>query len=145
MAVATGFDVILKIVTGGTCTCTGDVISLSAGTCTKVAYLDSYALNGSRSMIETTAFGDKIAKVVPGMPSLTFDFSGGLDFADANQLAFWNNLACSTPAMRTMKIWDGGKKITVKGHVSGQQLGSSPTGKSTFSASIGCTHLPKTC
>ena len=145
MAVTTGFDVIVKIVTGGTCACSGDVTSLTGGTCTKIPYLDSYSLNGSRAMIETTGFGDKIAKVVPGMPSLTFDFGGGLDFSDANLLAFWNNLACSAPAVRMMKIHDGGKKITIKGHITGQQLGSSPTGKSTFSASISATQLPKTC
>ena len=143
--VTTGFDVVVKLVSGGTCSCSNDVTSLSGGTCTAIPYLDSYGLNGSRSMIDYTGFGDKIAKNLPGMPALTLDFSGGLDLTDASQLAFWNGLACSAPAQRMLKVWDGGKKITVKGYLTGTQTGSSPTGKSTFSASISATQLPKTC
>lgn len=145
MAVKTGFDVVIKLRSGMACTCTNDVLSLAAGgTCTAIPYLDSYALNGSRSMIETTAFGDKIAKVVPGIPSLMLDFSGGLDLTSAPLLAFWNNLACSAPSTRIVQIYDGGKTISVKGQITGQQLGSSPTGKSTFSASMQAVLLPST-
>jgi hypothetical protein len=143
--VSTGFDVIVKLVSGGTCSCSSDVTSLTGGTCTKIPYLDSYSLNGSRSLIDYTGFGDKIAKSLPGMPALTLDFSGGLDLTDASQLAFWNGLSCSIPALRMLKVHDGGKKITVKGYLSGTQTGSTPTGKSTFSASISATQLPKTC
>jgi hypothetical protein len=145
MSVATGFDVIIKLVSGGTCTCSNDVTSLSGGTCTKVPYLDSYGLNGSIAMLDVSSFGDKISKVVPGMPSATLDFSGGLDLTDPTQLGFWNNLSCSSKIQRMLKAWDGGKKITVKGYLTGQQIGSTPTGKSTFSASLSLTQLPRTC
>lgn len=145
MALATGFDVIVKLVSLGACACTNDQIALTGGTCTKIPYLDSYTLNGTRAMIDATGFGDKITKVIPGIPSLEFSFSGGLDLTDTIQLAFWNALSCSVPATRTMKVWDGSKKVTIKGYVTGQQLGSTPTGKSTFSATLSATHLPKTC
>lgn len=140
--VTTGFDVTIKLVSGGTCTTTADVISLSGGTCTTIPYLDSYSYNGSRTMIPYTGFGDKIEKQIPGMPALTVDFSGGLDLTNAAQLAFWNHLSCSTPATRLIRITDGGKTMTVKGYVSGQQNGSTTGGKSTFSASIQAIALP---
>lgn len=140
--VTTGFDVIIKLVAGGTCTTTNDVISITGGTCTAIPYLDSYSFNGSRSMIDYTGFGDKIAKNIPGMPALTVDFSGGLDLTNASQLAFMKALSCSTPATRIMQIYEGTVKTTVKGYVSGQSSGSTPTGKSTFSASIQATALP---
>ena len=145
MSVGTGFDVIIKLVSGGTCACSGDVTSLTGGTCTKIPYLDSYSLSWDRAMIDITAFGDKIAKVVPGMPSASMDFGGGLDLTDSTMLGFWNAIACSTPAQRMLKVWDGGKKITVKGHVTGAQTGSSPSGKSTFTAKFSPTQLLKTC
>jgi hypothetical protein len=144
MSVATGFDVIIKIVTGATCTCTNDQISIATGTCTKIPYLDSYSMAPSRAMIDTTGFGDKITKVIPGIPSYTLDFGGGLDLTDSTQLALWNGFSCTTPASRTLRIYDGGKKITVKGYLTGSQIGSSPTGKSTFTANLSMTHLPKT-
>jgi len=143
--VGTGFDVVIKLVSGGACTCSGDITSLAGGTCTKIPYLDSYSYNGSMGTIDYTSFGDKINKVMPGMPALTVDFSGGLDLTDTTQLNFWNGLACSTKAQRMIKIWDGGKKITVKGYLSGVTSGSTPSGKSTFSASLSATQLPKTC
>jgi hypothetical protein len=143
--VKTGFDTAIYLSTGGTCSCTGDQISITGDSCTKIPYLDSHNLNGSRSMIDYTAFGDKIAKQLPGMPALTYDFSGGLDLSDASQLAFWNALSCSAPATRAIRVHEGGKIITVRGYVSGQQLGSTPTGKSTFSASIAANLTPKTC
>lgn len=145
MSVATGFDVVVKLVSGGTCACTSDVTALTGGTCTKIPYLDTYSLNGSRAMIDTTGFGDRITKVTPGIPSMELSFGGGLDLTDSSMLAFWNALACSTPAQRMLKVHDGGKKITVKGYLTGQQLGSTPGGKSTFSATLSATQLPKTC
>jgi hypothetical protein len=143
--VATGFDVIIKLVSGGTCTCSNDVTSLAGGTCTKIPYLDSYSNNWSMAMIDYTGFGDKVTKQLPGIPSGTLDFSGGLDLSDASQLDFWNGISCTTKRQRMFKIHDGGKKITVKGYLSGTQIGSTPTGKSTFGGSISATQLPKTC
>jgi len=143
--VKTGFDVIIKLVSGGTCSCSNDVTSLTGGTCTKIPYLDSYSYNGTMGTIDYTSFGDKINKVMPGMPGLTVDFSGGLDLSDASQLNFWEGLACTSKIQRMIKIHDGGKKITVKGYLSGVTAGSTPSGKSTFSASLAATQLPKTC
>jgi hypothetical protein len=143
--VATGFDVIIKIVSGGTCACSGDVTSLTGGTCTKIPYLDSYDFPWSRALIEYTGFGDNIAKNLPGMPTVNLNFSGGLDLTDSTMLAFWNGIVCSAPAQKMLKVRDGGKIITAKGYLTGLQIGSTPSGKSTFSANVSLTQLPKTC
>lgn len=140
--VGTGFDVVIKLVTGATCTTTNDVISVTLGTCTTIPYLDSYSDNGSMAMIDYTGFGDKITKQLPGIPSISLDFGGGLDLSNAAQLSFWNSLSCTTKATRIIKITDGGKTATHKGYVTGRQTGSTPTGKSTFSANITCVALP---
>jgi len=140
--VGTGFGVVIKLVTGGTCTTTNDVISITGGTCTTIPYLDSYGDNGSMAMIDYTGFGDKITKQIPGIPSITLDFGGGLDLTDASQLAFWNSLSCTTKATRIIKVTDGGKTATHKGYVTGRQTGSTPTGKSTFSSSMTDVALP---
>lgn len=143
--VTTGFDVTIKIVSAGTCTTTSDQISLSGGTCTAIPYIDTYSMSGNVDMIDYTAFGDKIKKVVPGFPGSQLQFSGGLDLTDTNQLAFWNMLTCSTKVTRLMRVYENKKCITFRGYCSGVQLGSSVGGKSTFSATIDANLLPKTC
>ena len=140
--ITTGFNVTIKRLTGGTCTCTGDVISVSNGTCTAIPYLDSYDAPWTRELIPYTGFGDKIAKNVPGMPSLTITFSGGLDLTNAQQLAIYNGIVCSSVVPMILKIADGGKNFTHRGYVTGSGTGSTPNGKSTFNASFACTHLP---
>jgi hypothetical protein len=140
--VTTGFAVTVKALTGGTCTCTADVISVATGTCTAIPYLDSYDAPWARELIEYTGFGDKIAKRLSGMPSVTISISGGLDLSNAQQLAIYNGLVCSTPTQKIWKIADGGKTFTWKGWVTGSGTGSTPNGKSTFKAEMAVTMLP---
>lgn len=143
MGVSTGFNVTIKEVTGATCSCTADVISIgSTGTCTSIPYLDSYDAPWARELIDYTGFGDKIAKKMPGMPSLTVSISGGLDLTNAKQLAIFNGLVCSSVAPHIWKISDGGKSILCRGYVTGSGTGSTPSGKSTFKAEMAVTHLP---
>lgn len=145
MAVTTGYDVTMKILTGGTCTCSSDVHSITGATCTSLPYMDTYSINGSVENIDTTAFGDKVRKKVYGFPEVSIDFSGGLDLTNAVQLAFANALTCSTKIARVVRIVDGGKTTTARGLVSGHTRGGSVGGKSTFSGSVALTHLLKTC
>lgn len=145
MAVTTGFDITMKILTGGTCTCSSDALTITGATCTTLPYMDSYTVNGSIENIDVTAFGDKIRKRAYGFPEVSADFSGGLDLTNAVQLAFANSLTCSTRIPRILRIGDGGKTTTIKGLVSGHTRGGSVGGKSTFSGSISATYLVKTC
>jgi hypothetical protein len=140
--VSTGFSVTMKILTGGTCSCSGDVISVTNGTCTTIPYIDTYDAPWTRELIPYTGFGDKIAKNLPGMPSLEISFSGGLDLTNAVQLALYNGLVCSSPTTRILKVLDGGKTFTHRGYITGSGTGSSAAGKSTFNAKLNCTHLP---
>jgi hypothetical protein len=140
--VTTGFTVTIKRLTGGTCTCTADVISISGGTCTTIPYIDTYSKSWTREDIEYTGFGDKLKKVIPGMPSYSLDFSGGLDLTNAQQLAIFNALVCSSVAPQVIKLFDGGKTFTLRGYISGTDTGSTAGGKSTFSAKMNMTHLP---
>jgi hypothetical protein len=140
--ITTGFDVTVKALTGGACTCTADVILVTGGTCTTIPYLDSYDTPWTRERIPYTAFGDKIDKKLPGMPSVTISISGGLDLTNAQQLAIYNGLVCSTPTQKIWKIKDGGKTFTWKGWIAGSGTGSTPNGKSTFKAEMDVTYLP---
>lgn len=142
MGVTTGFSVTLKALSGGTCSCTADVISVTGGTCTTIPYLDSYEAPWSRELIDYSGFGDKIAKKLPGMPSVTVSVSGGLDLTNAQQLAIYNGLVCSSPTPKIWKVADGGKTFTWRGYITGSGTGSTPSGKSTFKAEMQVTHLP---
>ena len=120
MAVTTGYNVTMKILTGGTCTCSSGVHSITGATCTALPYMDSYSYDQSLSMIDTTAFGDVLNQVVDGFPTYTVNFSGGLDLTNAAQLAFANNATCSTSRIpRVVRIVDGGKTNTFRGRITG--------------------------
>ena len=145
MAVSTGFDAVVKLVTGATCTTTNDQISISGGTCTAIGYLDSYTINDSLELIDTTAFGDKVRKNIPGFPGYTMSMSGSYDYANPSQVTIWGELrgtAARTP--KTLRIKENGSNTTVKGYFSGGSQGSSVGGKSTFSAEMTLTLIPKT-
>lgn len=142
MGITTGFSVTLKRLTGGTCTCTSDVISVTGGTCTTIPYIDTYDAPWQRELIDYGGFGDKIMKKTPGMPSVTIDISGGLDLTNSAQLAIYNGLVCSSVAPQVWKVADGGKTFTWRGYVSGSGTGSTLNGKSTFKAQMVVTHLP---
>jgi hypothetical protein len=146
MAVTTGYNVTIKELTGGTCSCSAGVLTITGATCTSLPYMDTYTYDESINMIETTSFNDVLAQVVDGFPQFTVSISGGLDLTDARQLAFANNAACSTNRKpRVWRIGDGGKTHTFRGRVTGHSRGGSVGGKSTFSGTIQLTHLPKTC
>lgn len=146
MAVSTGFNAVIKAVTGATCTTTNDQISISGGSCTTVGYLDSYTINDSLELIDVTAFGDKVRKNIPSFPTYTMDMSGSYNYADTQQAAVWSNTrGTSTRAEKVYTIAESGSKTTVKGYISGASQGSSVGGKSTFSATMTLTLIPKTC
>lgn len=145
MAVSTGFNAELKTVTGATCTTTNDQISISGGTCTTIGYLDSYTLTDSLELIDVTAFGDGLRKNIPGFPGYSLSMSGSYNYADAGQASFWAEVhGTSARAERTLRIHESGSVTTVKGYTSGVSQGSSVGGKSTFSADMTLTLIPKT-
>ena len=145
MAVSTGFNAVLKTVTGGTCTTTNDQISLSGGTCTAIGYIDSYTLNSSLELVDVTAFGDKLRKNVTGFPGYTLSMSGSYDYANTGQKSFWDEVyGTSARTARVLQIAENGSTTTVKGYVTGASQGSSVGGKSTFSADMTLTLIPKT-
>lgn len=145
MAVSTGFDAVVKLVDGATCTTTNDQISIANGTCTTIGYLDSYTLNDSLELIDVTSFGDKVRKNIPGFPGYTLSMSGSYNYADASQEEIWDELrGTSARAEKTLRIHEDGSVTTVKGYISGGSQGSSVGGKSTFSAEMTLTLIPKT-
>jgi hypothetical protein len=85
MAVQTGKDTSIYLVTQGTCTVSSDVITLTLGTCTKIGYLSSYTLNSNRAELDNGAFGDLIKKSIHGIYSGTFSASGQYDPEENSQ------------------------------------------------------------
>lgn len=143
--VADAFNVTLKVITGGTCSCSSDVLTITGGTCTALPYQTTIGHNGTRDLLDYTAFGDKIRKNKPGFPGLSLDISGYLDLSNAVQLGIWNSQTCSTPATRVMRYYDGNKTVTVKGYLGAVTGGHSVGAISTFSTTLTATMLPKTC
>jgi len=144
--ITTGFDVTIKLFTATVCTCSNDTLSFTAGTCTctKIPYIDTCNVGGSCDMIDYTGFGDKLKKNIAGFPDFEITFSGGLDLTDAQQLSFFTALVCTgTKAQRCVRIYNGGKTETWRGFITGHAQGGSVGGKSTFSATLKPTILPK--
>jgi hypothetical protein len=147
MAVSTGFNAKIELVTGGTCTITNDTYSTApTGTAAVVGYIDSYTINSSLELIDTTAFGDKVRKNVPGFPGYTMSMSGSYDFADTQQKAIWDEMNKTTTRVPMLFKVTENKAITwVKGYLTGAAQGSSVGGKSTFSADLSLVLIPRTC
>lgn len=145
MAVSTGFNAVIKLLTGGTCTCTNDVIDVTGGTCTTVGYLDSYTLNDSLETIDVTSFGDKVRKSIPGFPAVSLDMSGSYNYADSSQAAIWSESMAASHATKIFNIYESGSKMTFKGYITSVSAGSSVGSKSTFSATATGTAIPSTC
>jgi hypothetical protein len=145
MAVTTGVDVTMKILTGGTCTCSSGVLSITGATCTALPYMDTYSEDFSIEQLDTTGFNDTLRQSVDGFFAGTASFSGGLDLTNAVQLAFRNAMACTARKPRVLRVYDGGKTTTLRGRVTGHTKGSGVGSKSTFGGTIQLTHFPKTC
>jgi hypothetical protein len=145
MAVSTGFIATLKTWTGGTCTLSNDKLTIANGTCTTIGYLDTYSMPISRETIDTTAFGDKVRKVIPGFPSATVSMSGTYNYADTAQAAIWTEVEGGTTAVeKIIKIVEQGSNTVLKGYFTGATSGSSVGSKSTFSAEFTSNTLPNT-
>jgi hypothetical protein len=145
MAVSTGFLATLKTWTGGTCTLSNDKLSITGGTCTTIGYLDTYSKNTSRETIDTTAFGDKIRKVIPGFPSATVSLSGTYNYADTAQAAIWTEIEGGVTAVeKIIKISEAGSNTVLKGYFTAANSGSSVGSKSTFAAEFTSNTLPNT-
>lgn len=143
--VANSFNTTLKILTGGSCSCSSDVLTITGATCTALPYMSTINYNGTRDLLDYTSFGDKIRKNTPGFPGLTLDLSGYLDLSNSVQLALWNSQTCSSPTTRVVRFNDGNKTVTVKGYLGAVTGGHSVGAISTFSTSLSATMLPKTC
>ena len=143
--VTNGATVTLKLLTGGSCACSGDVLTITTPTCTAIPYMNAVTHNGTRDMYDYTGFNDKIRKMTPGMPSVTVDLSGYLDLSNSVQLGLWNSQSCSTPTQRIFRYYDGNKTITVKGYLNGFTGGYSVGALTTAQTSLTATYLPKTC
>lgn len=143
MAVTTGYNVTTKLLTGGTCSCSSGVLTITGGTCTNLPYMDTYTYDSSLEEIDTTGFGDTLRHNVDGFPDYTVSISGGLDLTNAIQQSLANSATCGTARKpRVFKIADGGKNLMVRGRLNAQSQGSSVGGKSTFSIGLHLTHLP---
>ncbi len=146
---ARGYSGVLKRITGGTCTCTNDVLSGGGGTCTctTIGSLNTYGLSGSTAMNNFNAFGDFVEKAVPGLSSFEFTFSGGFDYADVPQKAYWDNVVATTTAHASEKfrITSTKAKHTFKGYISSAQIQEKADGLGTVTGTIKVTVFPKTC
>jgi len=145
MAVSTGFNATLVAVVGASETVTGDQIAITGGTCTVIGYLDTYTLNDTIEQIDVTSFGDKVRKNVPGFPGFTLSMSGSYDYGDVRQKAIVDEMhGTAARTEKILRIKENGSVTTVKGYYSGMSQGSSVGGKSTFSAEMNLTLIPRT-
>ena len=144
MAVTTGYNVTVKQLTLGSCSCSDGVLTITGATCTALPYMDTYTYDGSLEEIDVTAFGDALRNTVDGFPDYTVTISGGLDLSNAVQLALANSATCGTSRKaRIFNISDGGKTLQIRGMLNAQSQGSSVGGKSTFSIGVHLKNLPK--
>ena len=145
MAASTGFVAELMLWTDGTCTCTNDKLTITVGTCTLIGYLDNYTKNTSRAVIDVTAFGDAVSKVIPGLPAATVSMSGTYDYADTSQIAIWTEIEGGTTAVeKIIKINESGSNTVMRGYFTAANSGSSVGSKTTFAAEFTSNTLPNT-
>jgi hypothetical protein len=144
MAVSTGFNAYLYLITGGTCTTTNDKLSLTGGTCTLVGYLDSYSKNTSLETIDTTSFGDRVRKVIPGFPGANVSLSGTYNYSDASQAALWTDIEAVTHTEKVLKVKESGSNTIMKGYFTAVNSGSSVGSKSSFAAEYTSNTIPNT-
>lgn len=145
---AKGYSGTLKRITGGTCTCTSDVLSGTGGTCTCTAIgcLNSYQFSASTNANTFNAFGDYVEKAVPGLSSFEFTASGGFDYADVPQKAYWDNVvSTSVHTTEKIRITDTKARHIFKGYITSAQIGATADGLGTFSVTFKLTLFPKTC
>jgi len=144
MAVKTGYGVVIKLLSCGSCTCSSGALTIANNACTALPYMDTYTYDESIEAIDVTAFGDYLRQEVDGFPAFTVSMSGGLDLSNAVQLGLANNATCHTNRKpRLFTIYDGGKTLQVRGRITSNSQGSSVGAKSTFSLDLSLTHLPK--
>jgi hypothetical protein len=144
MAVSTGFNASIYLLSGGTCTITSDKLSVSGGTCTLIGDLDTYTKNTTLETIDTTAFGDSVRKVIPGFPGANISMSGSYNFANASQAAIWTEIEATSHTAKCINIKESGAHTWVKGYFTACNSGSSVGSKSTLSAEFACITIPST-
>jgi hypothetical protein len=145
---AKGYSGTLKRVTGGTCTCTNDVWAGGGGTCTctTLGSINSYTINATTNAEAFNALGDYVEKAVPLMSSFELNVSGGFDYADVPQKAYWDNIVAVTAhASEKIRITDTKARHTMKGYITAASIGGTAQGLGTFSATFKLTLFPKTC
>lgn len=143
---ARGYGASVKTVAGGTCTTTNDQYKVVGGTCTAIGSINAYTMSGSTNVNSFNAFGDYVEKCVPGLSSYEFTFSGGFDYANAGQKAFWDNIvSTSAHAEIALSINETATRYCVKGYLTSSQIGSAAEGLGTFSATMKCNYFPYTC
>jgi len=145
---AKGYSGTLKRILAGTCTCTNDVLSGGGGTCTctTVGCINNYTISASTTANPFNAFGDYVEKAVPGLSNFELSISGGFDYADVPQKAYWDNIvSTSVHATEKIRITDTKAKHTMKGYITSAQIGATADGLGTFSATYKLTLFPKTC
>ncbi len=141
-----GFDGSLKLLTGGTCTCTGDKISISGGTCSTIGEMNQFDMTVSKAMLSANKLGDRFDKKVPGFASGNFSASGQSDLKDAQQKALWDLiLNVSSDTAKVFRYSGTKTKGTLKGYVNqaGTGLGGGALG--TFNFTVELTHFPTVC
>lgn len=145
---AKGYSGTLKRITGGTCTCSSDVLGGGGGTCTCTAIgsLNSYTLTANTNVNPFNAFGDYVEKVVPALSSYEFTFSGGFDYGDTAQKAFWDNIVLtSVHQTEKFRITSTKAKYTFKGYITAQSVQETAAGLGVVNGTIKLTVFPKTC
>jgi hypothetical protein len=145
---AKGYSGVIKRVTGGTCTCANDVYGYGGGTCTcaTMGSINSYQLTSNTNAETFNAFGDMVEKGVPLMSSYELTMSGGFDYGDTQQKAYWDNIiSTSAHASEKLRITDTKAKHTVKAYLTQAQVGAAAAGLGTFSATWKIILFPKTC
>ena len=144
MAVSTGFNAYLYTWTGGTCTTSNDKLSITGGTCTLIGYLDSYSKNTSLETIDTTSFGDRVRKVIPGFPAANVSMSGTYNYADTAQAALWTDIEATTHTEKIINVKESGSHTVMKGYFTAVNSGSSVGSKSSFAAEFTSNTIPNT-
>jgi hypothetical protein len=131
---------------GGTCTTTSDQYKSVGGTCTAMGSINSYQMTANTNVETFNAFGDMCEKVVALLSSYEFTASGGFDYADAAQKAYWDNIVgTGAHAELALSISETKARYCVKGIVTQAQVGSSAQGLGTFSFTMKVNYIPYTC
>jgi len=145
MSVDNGADFKAYLVSGATCTYSSGKLSVSAGTCTEVVYIDNYTLSGTPSQIGVTAFGDANTKTINGIMTYTMTATGSYDASATSQDSIRS--AADAGSLLVWRLKKNGSKEakTFSARISNLSESGTPSGKIALNFGLALQSIPKDC